>query len=116
MNKSDTIEIFRVRDGPDRHKDRGKDSGEDRGSDSRDRNDRNDRNERDSKNDCQRSRDRARDSDRDRDSNRQYTLTQRTSKQFNIELNKQVIAPSREQVGLLLMVADILCSRQNPLS
>ena len=39
-----------------------------------------------------------RDSDRDRDGprvsdrDRQYTLTQRPSKQFNIELNKQVIS------------------------
>jgi hypothetical protein len=48
----------------------------------------NDRNkERDRNKDCQRSRDRPRDSDRDcvSDRDRQYTLTQRPSKQFNIE-------------------------------
>jgi len=70
---------------------RGTYSGEDRGWDSRDRNDRN--NERDRNKDCQRSRDRPSDSDRDRgsDRDRQYTLTQRPSKQFNIELNKQLM-------------------------
>jgi hypothetical protein len=57
----------------------------------RDRNDRN--NERDRNRGCQRSRDSDRNRDRDRDSDRdrRYTLTQRSSKQFNIELNKQVM-------------------------
>jgi hypothetical protein len=61
------------------------------------RNDRN--NERDRNKDCQRSRDRPRDSDRDCDSDRgrQYTLTQRPSKQFNIELNRQLIGGNPSQ-------------------
>ena len=72
----------------------------DRGRDSRDRNDRN--NERDRNTGCQRSRDGDRDRDRDRDRgsgrDRQYTLTQRPGKQFNISLNKQVmrISDTRE--------------------
>ena len=98
LNKSDTIEHVRGRDGPDTQKDRGKYSGEDRGRDSRDRNDRN--NERDRSKDFQRSTDRDRDRDRDRgsDRDRQYTLTHRPSKQFNIELNKQLmrISDTRE--------------------
>ncbi len=64
-----------------------------RGRNNRDRNDRN--NERDRNKDCQRSRDSDRGRDRDRSSDRyrqylQYTLTQRSGKKFNIELNKQV--------------------------
>jgi phosphatidate phosphatase PAH1 len=98
LNKSDTRELFRGRDGPDRQKDRGKDSGEERRRDSRDRNDRN--NERDSNKGFRRSRDSDRDRGRDRgsDRERQYTKTQRPSKQFNIELNKQVmrISDTRE--------------------
>ena len=91
LNNRDTIELSRGRDAADTQKDRGKDRGEDRGRDSRDRNDRN--NERDRNTGCQRSRDGDRDRNRDRGSgrDRQYTLTQRPSKQFNIELNKQVI-------------------------
>ena len=74
LNKSDTRELFRGRDGPDRQNERGKYSGEDRGRDSRDSRDRN--NERDRSKDFQRSTDRDRDRDRDRGSgrDRQYTL------------------------------------------
>jgi hypothetical protein len=80
----------RERDGPDRRKY----SGEDRGRDSGDRKDRN--NERDRNKDFQRSRDRDGDRDRERgdDRDRQNTLTQRPNKQFNIELNKQVMSIS----------------------
>jgi hypothetical protein len=98
LNKSDTRELFRGRDGPDRQKDRGKCSGEDRGSDSRDRNDRN--NDKDRNKDSQRSGDRPRDNDRahSSDRDRQYTLTRRPSKPFNIGLNKQLmrISDTRE--------------------
>jgi hypothetical protein len=104
FKNSDTSEVFRGRDGPDRQKDGGKYSGEDRGRDSRERNDRN--NERDRDEDCQRSRDRDRDRNRDRfsDRDRQYTITQRPSKQFNIELNKQVmrISDTRELCDCML--------------
>jgi hypothetical protein len=50
-------------------------------------------NEKDRNNDFQRSGDRDGDRDRDRGigRERQYKLTQRPSKQFNIELNKQVM-------------------------
>jgi hypothetical protein len=98
LNNSNTRELFRNRDGPDRQKDRGKYRGADRGRDSTDRNDRN--NERDQNKDCQLSsdRDRDRDTDRGSDRDRQYTLTQWPSKQFNIELNKQVMRISDTRV------------------
>jgi hypothetical protein len=88
---SHTRELCRDRDGPDRQKDRGKDSGEDRGRDDRDINDRN--NERDRKKEFHGSGSSGRDRDRDRgsDSYRQYTLTQQPNKQYNIELNQQLI-------------------------
>ncbi len=91
LNNSDTRELFRSRDGPDRQKAKGKYRGEDRGRDRNDRNDRN--NERDGNKHFQRRRDSERDGDRDRvsDRDRQYTLSQRPSKQFKIELNKQLM-------------------------
>ena len=102
-DNSGTIELFRGRDGSNRQKDSGKDRCEDRGKDSRDRNDRN--NERDRIRGCQRSRDSDRNRDRDRgsDRDRQYTM-QRPSKQFNIELNKQVmrISDTRELCDFVL--------------
>ena len=98
LSNSDTGELFRGRHGPDRQKDRGNVKGEDRGRDSRDTNDRH--NDRDRKRRCHRSRDsdidRVRDPCSVRDS--QYTLTQRPSKQFNIELNKQVMRTNRQCV------------------
>ena len=87
MNSRDTRALCEGRDGPDRQTLRGKDRDEDRGR------------ERVRYNENERARDkelgRDRESDRDRargcDRDKQYTLTQRRSKQFNIELNKQVM-------------------------
>ena len=94
LNNSYTIEHFSGRDGADRQKDRGKDRGEDRGRDGRDRNDRNN------------------------SKDRQYTLTERPSKQFDIELNKQVMRMTRESSVTLFqrMLQTLTTSIWPPLS
>ena len=93
-NSSDTRALCTGRDGPDRQTDRGKDRDEERGRE------RGRCNEKERTRDRELGRDRERDRDRDRgsDRDRQYTLKQRPSKQFNIELNKQImrISDTRE--------------------
>jgi hypothetical protein len=94
LNTSDTRALCNGRDGPDRQTDRGKDRDEERGQERVTYNERERTRDRELGRDRERDRDRARGSDR----GRQYTLTQRPSKHFNIELNKQLmrISDTRE--------------------
>ena len=87
LNSSDTRALCKGRGGPDRQTDRGKDRDEERGRERVRYNEKESTRDRELGSDRERDRDRERGCDRDK----QYTLTQRRSKQFNIELNKQVM-------------------------
>jgi hypothetical protein len=87
LKSSDTIELWRGRVGPDRQIDSGKDRNKGTGRES----DRYKKKDGSGDNHCGRDRDDDRSRERGSDKDRQYAITQRPSKQFNIELNKQII-------------------------
>jgi hypothetical protein len=100
LNSCDTRALFKGRHGPDRQTDRSKNSDDERGRE------RVRYNERERTRDRELGRDRKRDGDREHSSDRdgKCTLTQRPSKGFNIELNKQImrISDTRELCDFVL--------------
>ena len=99
LSSSDTRALFRGRDGPDRQTDRGKHRDDERGRERERYNERERTRHRELGRDRERGIDRERGGDRDR----QCTLTQRPSKQYNIELNKQImrISDTKELCDLI---------------